>query len=204
MVFFRPLDGSLGYETGKGQLPGAGAVWGSARLSRRLRGTDTTGNTGWGVLTQPRWGYAGSLWALPGPRLCRPAALPTRDERSEAEPGRGCVSLTSQPPRVGCGSPRERIVGKCHSGEASPLCSTPHIPWSFPAKRGLVPETGCPPSRAWPRDALSRCAQAQVSSWATPRTVPEVMLTHGRTDGRTQRRRAVVSMGCLVEGGGVC
>lgn len=104
-----------------------------------------------GTQAAGRWGYTGSPGRAQGVQDAPgPAALPTGDERSEAEPGRGartgwgCVSLTSQPPQVGCDSPRERLAGKCHSGAASPLYSTPHIPWSFPAGRGLVPETGCP------------------------------------------------------------
>ena len=158
-----------------------------------------------GTQAAGRWGHTGSPGrAQDGQDAPGPAALPTGDGRSEAEPGRGarsgrgCVSLTSQPPRVGCDSPRERLAGKCHSGAASPLYSTPHIPWSFPAGRGLVPETGCP---RFP-GLGQRCSQPLCAGpgklVATPRTVPGVTLTHGGTYTKTQS--------CCVNGllGGGC
>lgn len=81
------------------------------------------------------------LWAPPTPTMLMVPLflLETRNQTRSTHRAcvdAGLVSLTSQPLQVGCDSPHERLSDKCHSRAVVPLYSTPHIPWSFPARRG--------------------------------------------------------------------
>lgn len=120
------LDRSLGYETRKGHLPEAVAVRVAQPRTQTLipEGTQAAAPLGCAGPPEPRMLF--------------------HVERSDQRQSLGevyaheadCVSLTSWPPQMGCDSPHERPLDKCHSRAVAPLYSIPHIPWSFPARKG--------------------------------------------------------------------